>query len=106
MERADDSNAEGASFKDKWETYDVDKQLDRNLSGWSIPLLYQMLKAVWRSMLKSDISYLTYMSIRIIEMRRILKATGSLYYHIDGTMAHYIKIVLEVYSGVIILGTI
>ena len=54
-----------------------------------------MLKSMAFYAEDSDISYLSYMAIRIIEMRRILKWTGSLYYHIDGTMAHYIKIVLD-----------
>ena len=44
-------------------------------------------------------SYLIYMSIRIIEMHRILRNTGSLYLHCDPTMSHYLKLVLDAIFG-------
>ena len=37
--------------------------------------------------------------IRIIEMRRILSERGSLYYHCDETMIHYIKEMLDIIFG-------
>ena len=36
-------------------------------------------------------AYLTYMAIRIIEMHRVLKPTGSMYLHCDDTAVHYLK---------------
>ena len=39
------------------------------------------------------------MAIRLIEMHRILKDTGSLYLHCDPTMSHYLKIVLDCVFG-------
>lgn len=44
---------------------------------------------------ESWVSYLTYMATRLVEMHRILKPTGALYFHLDGTMAHGIKLVLD-----------
>ncbi len=44
-------------------------------------------------------SYLIYMAIRILEMHRILKSTGSLYLHCDTTMSHYLKLVLDSIFG-------
>ena len=44
-------------------------------------------------------SYLIYMAIRILEMHRILKSTGSLYLHCDTTMNHYLKLVLDSIFG-------
>ena len=35
------------------------------------------------------------MSLRITELRRVLKSTGSLYLHCDPTAGHYLKIVLD-----------
>ena len=35
------------------------------------------------------------MAIRLIEMNRILKETGSIYLHCDNTMSHYLKILMD-----------
>ncbi len=39
------------------------------------------------------------MAIRLIELHRILKPTGSIYFHCDQTMSHYIKILMDVIFG-------
>jgi DNA modification methylase len=39
------------------------------------------------------------MAVRLIEMRRVLKSTGSLYLHCDPTASHYLKILLDVIFG-------
>ena len=44
-------------------------------------------------------AYLVMMTIRIVEMYRILKPTGSLYLHCDPTASHYLKIVLDAVFG-------
>lgn len=41
------------------------------------------------------LAYLVYMSYRLLEMRRILKPTGSLYLHCDPNASHYIKVILD-----------
>jgi len=38
-------------------------------------------------------AYLTMMAIRLVEMHRVLKMTGSLYLHCDPTASHYLKTV-------------
>ena len=48
---------------------------------------------------ESDIAYIAYMTIRIIECHRILKNDGSIFYHCDDTMQHYIKIMLDIVFG-------
>ncbi len=40
-------------------------------------------------------AYLTMMATRLLEKRRVLKPTGSLYLHCDPTASHYLKIVLD-----------
>ena len=47
----------------------------------------------------SDKSYLAYMAARILEMRRILRHTGSIYLHCDPTMSHYLKLVMDAVFG-------
>ena len=44
-------------------------------------------------------AYLVMMTIRLIELHRILKDTGSLYLHCDPTASHYLKIVLDAIFG-------
>jgi len=44
-------------------------------------------------------AYLTEMAIRLVEMHRVLKPTGSLYLHCDPTASHYIKLLLDAIFG-------
>ena len=45
---------------------------------------------------ESDLmAYLAMMAVRLIEMHRILKPTGSLYLHCDPTACHYLKLLLD-----------
>ncbi len=39
------------------------------------------------------------MALRLIELRRVLKATGSIYLHCDPTASHYLKIVMDAVFG-------
>ena len=45
-------------------------------------------------------AYLVMMAIRLLELHRVLKPTGSLYLHCDPTASHYLKIVLDAIFGV------
>lgn len=45
------------------------------------------------------LAYLTMMTIRLIELRRVLKSTGSIYLHCDPTASHYLKIVMDAIFG-------
>ena len=45
------------------------------------------------------LAYLVYMTIRLIEMHRILKPTGSIYLHCDPTASHYLKIIMDSIFG-------
>ena len=40
-------------------------------------------------------SYLIMMAVRVLEMHRLLKPTGSLYLHCDPTASHYLKLLLD-----------
>jgi site-specific DNA-methyltransferase (adenine-specific) len=41
------------------------------------------------------LSYLVNMAVRIVEIRRVLKPTGSFYLHCDPTASHYLKIISD-----------
>ena len=44
-------------------------------------------------------AYLTMMSSRLVELRRVLKPTGSLYLHCDPTASHYLKLLCDAIMG-------
>ena len=44
-------------------------------------------------------AYLTMMCIRLVELKRVLKDTGSLYLHCDPTASHYLKLLLDQIFG-------
>jgi adenine specific DNA methylase Mod len=60
----------------------------------------EMLRAM-RSFLKENdmMAYLTMMAVRLIDLHRVLKPTGSLYLHCDPTASHYLKILLDAVFG-------
>ena len=44
-------------------------------------------------------AYLAMMAPRLVELRRVLKPTGSLYLHCDPTASHYLKLLLDAVMG-------
>ena len=89
------SEAAGAAFKDTWTLSDVDiTWLD--LIEAKHPALNRVIHA---AMTNSDKSYLIYMAVRLLEMHRVLKPTGSIYLHCDPTMSHYLKLVMDAVVG-------
>ena len=45
------------------------------------------------------LAYLSMMAPRLLELRRVLKPTGSLYLHCDPTASHYLKLLLDAIFG-------
>ena len=43
--------------------------------------------------------YLAYMAVRLLEMHRLLKSSGSIYLHCDPTMSHYLKVISDSIFG-------
>ena len=88
------SQAAGAAFKDAWTLDDVDvcehgELADRN------PAAYSVIDAARQAHGKGMQSYLIFMAVRLLEMQRILKPTGSIYLHCDPTASHYLKLLMD-----------
>ncbi len=88
------SKAAGAAFKDAWTLDDVDvcehgELADRN------PAAYSVIEAARQAHGKGMQSYLIFMAVRLLEMRRVLKPTGSIYLHCDPTASHYLKLLMD-----------
>ena len=101
------SKAQQKAFHDTWDyTYETQQMLegfekylanDKEISE----VVKKFLK-IWIQSLsqmsskdKSMVAYLIYMSERLILMKKILKDTGSIYYHCDPTASHYIKVIMD-----------
>ena len=97
-----ESDAQIEAFKDFW-TWDEEAARAHDdlmsVAPAEIMQLMNTLKGVVgeRSAMRA---YLTMMTARLLELRRVLKSTGSLYLHCDPTASHYLKIVLDTIFGV------
>ena len=93
------SQAAGAAFKDTWTLSDVDDAWHGEVADKQ-PALYLTIDSAGFSHSKSMKSYLIMMAVRLLEMKRILKDTGSIYLHCDPTAGHYLKMLMDTVFGV------
>ena len=92
------SAAAGAAFKDTWTLSDLDVEW-MGLIADEHPAMYKTLEAAGLTHGKGMQSYLCMMAVRLLEMRRALKDTGSVYLHCDPTASHYLKLVMDAVFG-------
>ena len=92
------SKAAGAWFKDIWTLDDVDNRWLGEIAKEN-NALFKVIDAAGEAHGKNTKAYLCAMAIRLIEMRRVLKDTGSIYLHVDPTMSHYLKWIMDVVFG-------
>ena len=67
--------------------------------GEVIPSLPPILEGAGQAHSPSMQGYLTFMAVRLVEMQRILKPTGSIYLHCDPTASHYLKSIMDSVFG-------
>ncbi len=92
------SEAEGATFDDIWHEESVKEEWHEEIKARQ-PELYKYLDAVGDIGSRTAKYYLIYMAVRLFEMHRVLKDTGSLYLHCDPTASHYLKLLLDTIFG-------
>ena len=92
------SQAAGAAFKDTWTLSDVDLAW-MGIIAEKEPALATIIGSAGLAHGKGMQSYLTMMAVRLLEMRRVLKPTGSIYLHCDPTASHYLKLVMDCALG-------
>ena len=88
------SQAAGAAFKDTWTLSDVDEAWHGEVAEQN-PSVYSVIGTAGESHGKGMKSYLIMMAVRLLEMHRLLKSTGSLYLHCDPTASHYLKLLMD-----------
>ncbi|MCD6098801.1 site-specific DNA-methyltransferase, partial [bacterium] len=89
------------AFDDTWHWSDETEETMWELSKPPYPAkLYQTLDAFRVALGRSDMmAYLVMMAIRLVELHRVLKDTGSIYLHCDPTASHYLKIIMDQIFG-------
>ena len=92
------SAAAGAAFKDTWTLSDLDVAW-MGLIADEHPAMYRALETAGMTHGKGMQSYLCMMAVRLLEMRRVLKHTGSIYLHCDPTASHYLKLLMDSVFG-------
>ncbi len=93
-----DSEARGAEFDDVW-TLDDMKQEWIDEIEYRRPALFHLINGAKLANGESMAGYLTFMSVRLLELHRVLKSTGSIYLHCDDTAVHYLKGVMDSLFG-------
>ncbi|MCD6594143.1 site-specific DNA-methyltransferase [bacterium] len=90
------------AFDDTWQWSDETEEAMWELSKPPYPAeLYRTLDAFRVALGNNDMmAYLVMMAIRLLELKRVLKKTGSIYLHCDPTASHYLKIVMDQIFGV------
>ena len=92
------SEAAGAAFKNAWTLSDLDNVWHGELAEHE-PALYAVISAAEFAHSKSMKVYLIMMAVRLLEMRRVLKPTGSIYLHCDNSSSHYLKMLMDAIFG-------
>ena len=101
------SQAQERAFVDTWTWDDNAENAFRELThdiphGVHVPRpLREMMLAlkVFLGEHRDMLAYLSMMAIRLVEMRRVLRKTGSIYVHCDPTASHYLKLILDTIFG-------
>ena len=98
-----EDRAQAQAFVDTWEwgdeagdgiawITDIAQLQNSKLTEQTVELIRGLEKVLKRGSL---LAYLVHMTLRIVEIHRVLKPTGSFYLHCDPTASHYLKLVLD-----------
>lgn len=90
------SQAQIEAFKDTWGWgQEAESAFDDVIRSGNTDAA-EMLRAMRTFLRDSDMmAYLAMMAVRLLELHRIIRPTGSLYLHCDPTASHYLKILLD-----------
>ncbi|MCL5959401.1 MAG: site-specific DNA-methyltransferase, partial [Chloroflexi bacterium] len=94
------SAAQLQAFTDTWHWDLMAEKTFKEIVEDGAPQVAKMIASLQEFIGRNDMmAYLVMMTVRLIELRRVLKPTGSIYLHCDPTASHYLKIVLDTIFG-------
>ena len=93
------SKAQIRAFDDTWHWGDeAEKAFSDVMSKGGMPA--SILNSFRQALGENDVmSYITNIAVRLLELHRVLKPTGSFFLHCDPTASHYLKIILDSVFG-------
>lgn len=95
-----ESQAQIEAFEDTWHWNETAEDAYWQVLKGPNSETARMLEAMRGFLGENDMmAYLAMMAVRLIELHRVLKSTGSLYLHCDPTASHYLKILLDAVFG-------
>jgi site-specific DNA-methyltransferase (adenine-specific) len=96
-----DAASQIKAFEDTWH-WDTDVyKVFQALTAKADERVRKVLLAFYEFLGGNDMmAYLTMMAPRLVELRRVLKPTGSLYLHCDPTASHYLKLLCDAVFGI------
>lgn len=88
------------AFEDTWHWNNAAEDAFEQVLRSRQTHVFDLLRAMRLFLGDNDMmAYLAMMAIRLIELHRVLKPTGSLYLHCDPTASHYLKLLLDAVFG-------
>ena len=99
----EESPAQIKAFTDTWEwTQESERTFEQEivLNPDTPPNVKEMVSG-FRQFIGSNamMAYLVMMTPRLVQLRRVLKPTGSIYLHCDPTASHYLKVLMDAVFG-------
>lgn len=96
----EESQAQIEAFDDTWHwNHSAERAYHEVLTSGNSDAA-NMLQAMRSFLGENDMmAYLAMMAVRLLELHRVLKPTGSLYLHCDPTASHYLKLILDSVFG-------
>jgi adenine specific DNA methylase Mod len=93
------SGAQAEAFRDTWDWSDsaMDAYDDVMAANGDVALVLSGFRK-WLGE-NGMMAYLAMMTVRLIELRRVMKPDASIYLHCDPTASHYLKIILDSVFG-------
>jgi site-specific DNA-methyltransferase (adenine-specific) len=94
------SKAQITAFEDTWHWTAETQLAFQEIVDIAPPHVIEMMDAFRLFVGLNDVmAYLTMMCIRLLELRKVLKNSGSIYLHCDPTSSHYLKILMDTIFG-------
>lgn len=99
--KGDGADASIQAFDDSWTWGEASNCALMDIDSGTNRSLQVMMRAMHDALGDSPLmAYLAMMAVRLLELHRVLKETGSLYLHCDPTASAYLKLVLDAVFGV------
>ena len=94
------SAAQIKAFSDTWHWDQAAENTYQDIILSAPPKVAKLIDAIVGGLGRNDVTaYLVMITLRLVELRRVLSETGSLYLHCDPTASHYLKMVLDQVFG-------